>query len=88
MTDSVDEAVEQFQLTFSNLPSSLATAGDPSSVCINIEDATRKFALTDRHKAQYKPQIHDFNTYRASSKLGVPGSRRHRGQQCTSMLRK
>ena len=36
--DTKDEGVEQLELYFTNLPSESANAGDPASVCVNIED--------------------------------------------------
>ena len=36
--DDIDEATEQFEFYFENLPSDLATVGVPPTACVNIED--------------------------------------------------
>jgi hypothetical protein len=36
--DTIGEGTEQFELYFENLPSASARDGDPSVLCVNIED--------------------------------------------------
>ena len=43
--DNVDEPLEQLQLVFSNLPSSFAGVGNPSTACVNIEDNDSEYKL-------------------------------------------
>ena len=40
--DSILEPTEQFELYFENLPTEFATVGDPSTLCITIEDMDGK----------------------------------------------
>jgi hypothetical protein len=40
--DNIFEPTEQFELYFENLPTEFATVGDPSTLCITIEDRDGK----------------------------------------------
>ena len=40
--DDIFEPAEQFELYFENLPTDFATVGDPSTLCITIEDRDGK----------------------------------------------
>jgi hypothetical protein len=40
--DNVFESTEQFKLYFENLPTEFATVGNPSTLCVTIEDRDGK----------------------------------------------
>ena len=42
--DGILEPAEQFELYFENLPTEFATVGDPSTLCIAIEDRDGKLS--------------------------------------------